>query len=174
MSWTVEQLINDRKQYSEAVLEAVKEFARSKPYRGTNEERQAKYEALHVKLCAAYGIEITLQFVSIVNAPLGGFTFDDQTNVLTLTGKLSVVNYLHAFTAARGCGKRERFAWSLNLFKRCFPRSFERAEKVGPCLVQPGTMTRLRAQLEADREREAGDSEREAGETEERDESGDL
>lgn len=145
-SLTVAELINDRRTFKPEVVAATKAYARSKPWQGTIEERQAKLRTYHQALCAAYGLTIELQFAMIVEAALlGGVGVSDDNSKIMLSGKISVINYLHAFTKARGAGPRERFAWSLNLFKRYFPKSFDRAEKVGPCLFARGTMTRLEA-----------------------------
>ena len=168
---TVEGLINDRKVYSEAIIEATKELARSKPWQGTIAERQDKLRAYHVKLCAAYGIEIDLEFVGIADTVVGDVRFNAQLRRIQLIGKCSIINYLHAFTRARGTGKREAYAWSLNLFKRYFPRSFERAEKIGPNLYARGTSVRLEALRESMEERE---TEGDVDADDERDETGEL
>lgn len=173
---TVEQLIDDRKQYPEAVSEATKALARAKPWRGTDEERIQKLHAYHCALNAVYETEYGLEVHSLsADAATGGIQIDRTTETIVITGKISIVNYMHAYTLARGAGRREAFKWSLNLFKRCFPRSFERAEKVGPCLFKAGTTARLQAQLEADRERwTVADLPEEDESDEERDEAGEL
>jgi hypothetical protein len=147
---TVASLINDRKTYSDDVIAATKAYARSKPWRGTIEERQAKLQTYHQALCAAYGVTIELEFQAInAVAPIGGLYVTPDRSKIVLQTKISLVNYLHAFTKARGAGKRECFVWSINLFKRYFPKSFDRAEKVGPYLLSRGTQTRLQAAEEA-------------------------
>jgi hypothetical protein len=151
---TVAQLIDDAKVYSEEVIGATKELARSKPWQGTIEQRQEKLLAYHQKLCAAYDVEVQLAFANISDAPMGGGTFDRETRTLTLLARISIVSYMHFFTRARGAGEREAFKWSINLFKRHFPKSFERAEKVGPFLLTRGSSIRLQAAQEADETRD--------------------
>ena len=49
---------------------------------------------------------------------------------------LSVLAYLHEFAHARGADERQACHWSINLFRRCFPRSFARCRAVGHTLVR--------------------------------------
>jgi hypothetical protein len=147
---TVAALVNDRKTFKPEVITAAKAYARSKPWQGTIEERQTKLKTFHEALCAAYELTIGIEFVELrAEAVTGGVAVSRDPLQIVLQGKVSVVNYLHAFAKARGVGPRERFSWSINLFKRCFPKSFDRAEKVGPYLLQRGTTTRLQAAQDA-------------------------
>ena len=47
-----------------------------------------------------------------------------------------MLTYLHEFAHARGYDERGACRWSLNLFRRCFPRSFARCRPVGHTLVR--------------------------------------
>lgn len=140
---TVENLIDSRKTYRPEVLAATKAYARSKPWRGTFDERAEKLRIFHNALCGIYEMTLGLDLVRQTDALIGDGGFDRERQAIVLLGKISVVTYLHVFTRARGAGRREAFRWSLNLFKRCFPKSFEGAEKCGPYLFKPGTMTGL-------------------------------
>ena len=51
-------------------------------------------------------------------------------------GRLSVVTFLHEFGHALGYGERGACRWSINLFRRCFPRSFARCRQAGHTLVR--------------------------------------
>jgi hypothetical protein len=42
---------------------------------------------------------------------------------------------LHEFAHARGADERQACRWSINLFKKCFPRSFARCRVIGHTLV---------------------------------------
>jgi hypothetical protein len=46
------------------------------------------------------------------------------------------VTFLHEFAHARGFDERQACRWSINLFRRCFPRSFASCRQVGHTLVR--------------------------------------
>jgi hypothetical protein len=66
----------------------------------------------------------------------GASNYRPACHTITLTGKLSVLTYLHEFAHARGADERQACRWSINLFRRCFPRSFARCRAVGHTLVR--------------------------------------
>lgn len=132
---TVAEVLDDNAEYSADVLRAVKAYARSKPWRGTLEERIVKLQTLHAALCAAYDRQPVLDVGRLTAADASAGAFDPANDIIYLGGKLSVVTYLHQFGHALGKTTRQACRWSLNLFRRCFPRSFERAQQVGPFLV---------------------------------------
>lgn len=136
MPHTVAEVISDRSRFDPAALAAVKALARSKPWQGTNAERLEKFRTCAAAVAVAYGFNPPDVVISDADG------FEPTTNRIVLTEKLSVVTFLHILAIARDpqltLGLRERFRWSLNLFKRCFPRSYSRLTPVGPFLVRPG------------------------------------
>lgn len=110
--------INPRRKYRPAVLRAVKQLRRDKPWRGTNEERREKFVRCLEALAAAYSIPAPVLFTATEHTGL-------SEDVMFLS-RFSVVTFLHLFAAAAfpGCSAVKPFAWSLTLFARCFPRSF--------------------------------------------------
>ena len=48
---------------------------------------------------------------------------------------LSVVTYLHEFAHSRGADERQACGWSINLFRRIFPRSYARCRHQGHMLI---------------------------------------
>jgi hypothetical protein len=48
-----------------------------------------------------------------------------------------VVTVLHEWGHVLGLGERGACRWSVNLFRRVFPREFERLARVGHLLVRP-------------------------------------
>jgi hypothetical protein len=110
-----------------ATLKAVKTFARSKPWRGTLEERQLKFRQLHADLCRVYSVNPTLVIEGDGTGDSGGSSYSPESKVITLTGRLSVITFLHEWGhCLRGHSEFEACRWSLRLFQRCFPRSFAR------------------------------------------------
>ena len=108
-------------------LRAVKAFARSKPWRGTLEERQSKFRQLHADLCRVYSVTPMLQIQGDGTGDSGGSCFQPGANVITLPGRLSVITFLHEWGhVLKGHSEFEACRWSLRLFQRCFPRSWGR------------------------------------------------
>ena len=113
--------------FKAAVLHAVREFAKSKPWRGNLEERKAKFQQLHAKLCAIYGKRTTLTFGVLEGGDSVGSHYSPMSDTITLVGKLSAITFMHEWGHVLwGASELKACRWSLNLFRRCCPKSFER------------------------------------------------
>jgi hypothetical protein len=77
-----------------------------------------------------------LRFERLDGGPSGDSGYSPALHRIALRGKLSVVTFLHEFGHARGFGERQACRWSLNLFRRCFPRSFARCTACGHVLLR--------------------------------------
>ena len=123
----LEQALGRPLKFPPATLQAVKAFARSKPWRGTLEERQTKIRQLHADLCRVYNVNPTLQIQGDGTGDSGGSYFSRGANVIVLAGSLSVITFLHEWGhAVKGGSEFEACRWSLRLFQRCFPKSWGR------------------------------------------------
>lgn len=133
---TVAEVIDPNIRYRPEALLAVKLFATAKPWRGTIGERKKKFRRLNRELAAAYGIEKPrLEFDDVeADRSSASSSYDEVMHQITLCGRLSVVTFLHEFAHALGKDERQACRWSINLFKRCFPISFERCLAVGHML----------------------------------------
>jgi hypothetical protein len=120
-----------------AVVVAVKQFARSKPYRGDLSARKTKFLALHLDLCGIYGKRTRLTFAALNGGDSGASHYCPAADEITLCGRLSVVTMLHEFAHALGRDERGAARWSVNLFRKCFPRSFARCCMHGHMLRRP-------------------------------------
>ena len=134
---TVAEVLSPPVRFKPATIEAVKAFARSKPWRGTLEERQAKFNAVHDALCAVYGKTTKLHFWGLDGSDSGGSCYVPFADAVVLSGKLSVVTYLHEFAHALGKDERGAVRWSVSLFRLCFPRSFRSCCHEGHMLRRP-------------------------------------
>jgi hypothetical protein len=135
---SVAEVLDDRMTFRPAALRAVRAFARSKPWRGTFAERWDKFMALRQALSEAYGVAPILEFHGTEQpGAVGNGAYWPAFNKIVLVGRLSVVTFLHEFAHARGADERQAVRWSVNLFRRCFPRSFARCRQVGHLLVRP-------------------------------------
>lgn len=134
---TVNEVLDPNAKYKPAALRAVRSFARSRPWSGSLDERKEKFRRLNHDLADAYGIpEPELAFGSLDGSHSGNSHYIPAFHRITLLGKLSVVTYLHEFAHSRGMGERGACRWSINLFRRCFPRSFARLAHAGHMLVR--------------------------------------
>ena len=135
---TVAEVLDPAMTFRPAALRAVRAFARSRPWRGTAAARKGKFRRLNRDLAAAYAIaEPRLFYCNVeANAPSGSSCYRPAGHSITLTGRLSVLTYLHELAHARGADERQACRWSINLFRRCFPRSFARCRAVGHTLVR--------------------------------------
>jgi len=124
----IESLLNPPMKFKRDALSAVRVFKASKPYRGTLLERIAKFNRLHHELSLIYNMRSQLIIdVPVDAAVTGNGSYSPDLDVITLTGKLSIVTYLHEFAHSMN-GSDEEFAvrWSLNLFRAIFPKLFAR------------------------------------------------
>ena len=86
---TLEDALGRPLKFPAETLKAVRSFAASKPWRGTFEERQAKFKQLHTDLCRIYAVNPTLNFQGDGTGDSGGSSFQPGADVITLTGRLS-------------------------------------------------------------------------------------
>lgn len=131
---SVVEVLDDNMKFRPGVLAAVYCFKRSKPYRGTLDERKLKFEAFHRELCGIFGRQTLLTFGVIDGSFSGDSSYCRGTDTIALRGKLSVVTYLHEFAHALGRDERGACRWSINLFWRVFPRLFNRCFQQGHTL----------------------------------------
>jgi hypothetical protein len=142
------QIIDMTAKYPGQVLRTVKAFARTKPWQGMDEEKKAKFEALLAGLAAYYGIEYpSLRLIPGLRC---AGNYSRTQNEITL-GKWSVVTLFHEFCHARGMVETEACKWSVNLFRRCFPRSWENCELVGHMVVRRSEAPAMRSRYEENR-----------------------
>ena len=113
-------MLDDTITFKAATLEALRAFKASHPWRGTPAERLAKFRRLNRRLATIYGIEAPKVVVT-----QGPGCYMPSAHRIYLRN-LSVVTYLHEFGHARGWDERQTCRWSLNLFRRVFPRQFAR------------------------------------------------
>lgn len=136
---TVSEVLDDSMRFKPATLAAVVAFKASHPWRGSLDERHQKFKALHAALCEAYSLNppSRLIFGNDHASCSGKSCFIPAMNVIILRGRLSVTTYLHEFGHARGMNEHEATAWSLNLFKRVWPKLFARCRNEGHMLRAP-------------------------------------
>ena len=136
---TVAEVLDERMTFRPAALRAVCALRRSRPWHGTLDRRKEKFLRLNQDLAVAYGIpEPELRFDGLDGSHSGNSHYIPALHRIVMSGKLSVVTYLHEFAHSRGMGERGACRWSINLFRRCFPKEYARLTHVGHTLVRRG------------------------------------
>jgi hypothetical protein len=130
---TVAEVLDPPVRFKPAVDAAVAAYAASKPWRGNVTERSQKAITLINALADAYEIRPPM-----LTLALAGDYYSPATRTICLTEsaakKFSVITLLHEFGHALGKDERQTCRWSLNLFRKHFPRSFARLAADGHCL----------------------------------------
>ncbi len=142
---TVVEVMDDHMRFRPAALRAVLVFAESRPWAGSVQERKGKFRQLNRELSEAYGItEPELVFGRLDGTSSGSSHYIPRLHRIVLVGRLSVVTYLHEFAHSRGMGEQGACRWSINLFRRCFPRQFGKLIQVGHTLIRPAEIGDLK------------------------------
>jgi hypothetical protein len=135
---TVTEVLDEDMVFPQEVLRVVGNFANSKPWSGRQDDRKAKFLRLNRDLAKAFSISAPmLEFGLLDGTSSGGSHYSPSAHCILITGRLSVVTFLHEFGHACGLGERETCRWSVNLFRRCFPRQFSRLIQHGHMLLRP-------------------------------------
>jgi len=135
---TVVEILDDQMTFSSDLLQAVQAFAESKPWAGSTESREEKFGQLNRSMAEACRIDPPkLIFGRIDGGNAGGSRYTTRIHRIVIVGKLSVVTFLHEFGHALGFDERKACRWSINLFRKCFPREYARLIHVGHLLVRP-------------------------------------
>jgi hypothetical protein len=127
---TVAEVLDDSAKFNPAALAVVRGMARAKPWRLKPRQRLELFRQSASELAVIYGIACPRVGPGPIDCYLG------RTNQICLTAPYSVVTFLHEFGHARGFDERQTCRWSINLFRRCFPRSFAACRQVRHMLVK--------------------------------------
>lgn len=138
---SVKECINEELKYKSGTYAAIKKYRASGPWKGTLTEQESKMRLLNYELAKVYKIpEPRLVFVD--KFPSGPCCFPTSNPAVIMmqpveeTNTYSVVAYLHEFGHAMGKGERATCIWSLNLFKRFWPKTFNNLDQVGHMLYR--------------------------------------
>ncbi len=139
---TVTEVRDPNMRFKPAALWAVRAFAKTKPWKGTVVQRKEKFRNLNRNLAAAYGItEPELDFGTLEGGHSGSSHYIPAVHRIVLVGRASVVSFLHEFAHARGMGERGACRWSINLFRRVFPKQYAKLSHDGHMLIRRGQST---------------------------------
>src|SRR5205823_5295432 len=99
---SIAEVLDPPVRFRTATIEAVQRFSRSRPWRGSSEDRKAKFLAVHADLCRIYGTQTTLTFGVMDGGCSGGSHYNPSSDEIVVIGRLSVVSFLHEFAHALG------------------------------------------------------------------------
>jgi hypothetical protein len=134
------EYIDDTIEYPTAVIEALKYFKKNYKFKSDTvrfeehmRRRLAGIRQLRDTLCREYGVpRVSVYAERILPNPSPGISchccYDVKLGCIRMIGKLSILTFLHEFShhLQRGGTEEEARRWSINLFKRVYPRAFER------------------------------------------------
>lgn len=141
------EVLDDEIDYPVELLCVMRIFAASKPWSGSIETRKRKFSDANRLMAVACHIEMpTLTFGSLDGSSSGMSHYLPRDHQIVMVGKLSVVTFLHEFAHALGYDEQKACRWSINLFRKCFPRQYSRLIHIGHTLIRPqdigSTLTR--------------------------------
>jgi len=124
------EVLSPRTRFKADTLAAMQKFKAAKPWRGSQVERIEKFRVLIKDLSIVYGIPAPYLDGTGVDADecSDGSYYMPMTHCIYIHGRLSVVTTLHEYAHALGKNEFDACRWSLNLFKRVFPRQWKRLE----------------------------------------------
>jgi hypothetical protein len=140
---TVAEILRPNIRYRRGVLPLLREFKARHPWRGSVERREALFRFLIDGLAGIYGIpRPRFRFIDVSVSAQPGVSgssyYSPALHEIGIIGKASVVTTLHEFAHALGKGERGATLWSVNLFRRVFPRQYNRLTTRGHMLLQRG------------------------------------
>ncbi len=135
---TVVEVLDEEITYPDELLCVLRIFAASNPWKGSLRTRQRKFRQLNHLMAVVCRIdEPLLAFGRLDGGSSGASYYTARDHRILITGRLSVVTFLHEFGHALGFDEKAACRWSINLFRKCFPRQYSRLIHVGHTLVRP-------------------------------------
>jgi len=126
----------------DAFKNAFKELKKSKAWRGSIDERKAKFKTAHDTLNQTYGRDLKLLFVDVsaefdaVQGASGFSGYSEQLNAIVIVHKLSVITFMQLWLIALGIEQISAVEFSKNLFNEIFPRSAKNLVMINGLLVK--------------------------------------
>ena len=116
--------------------EAVLHFKKVAPYKVGYDKRKEAMTELVERLALYYGIPAKVFFhCPEIHDSCSSYAslYLDGRKEIHMVGKLSIITLLHEFAHLLGANEDEARAYSISLFKRCYPRAFGKLKQDGVC-----------------------------------------
>jgi len=124
--------------------EALEEAKSTHLWKGTIDERVAKFTALNDKIREITGKPMDFEFHGNEETNKHPGNGAIRNNSLILLGKLSMITFLYTWGVALGATMEEALTWSENLFKEHFPISYGKTVKMGDMRLTADDAERFR------------------------------
>jgi len=132
------ELTRDDVEFLPGAVEALKAFKDKNTGKCSTEVRFAAMKELIGLLSGIYGISSPeLVMEGIDGSSSGNSCYDGRPHRITMRGKLSILTLLHEFCHARGMDERQAVGWSVSLFKRVYPKQYDKLFHTGHVLEKP-------------------------------------
>ena len=133
---TMAENIKDVK-FKKGAVAALRKFKAKKTFKLDVPGRLEALGELLEDLSKVYDIECPgFEAVNINGGHSGDSYYHRLQHKIVMQGKLSIITLLHEFAHARGKGERGACVFSLNLFKRVYPKQFEKLDGRNHCAVR--------------------------------------
>lgn len=119
-------LLDDSMTFKPDAIRALRKFKREKTFRKSSGERLDAMRILVGELAEVYGLQSCINNLFFVENENSNGSYSPISGEIVLRGKLSIITLLHEFAHARGYREYGAVRWSLNLFRKVYPRQFER------------------------------------------------
>jgi hypothetical protein len=131
-------LLWDEKKMQQTIA-MLREFKEMNPWKGSVEERKAKFEWLYESLNNIYGRQTKLSIEVPNNIKewysSGGSYYSRVSDTVHLRGRLSVITALHEYAHALGGNEVAAYCWSNYLFRTVWPEKAVKLKPMGALMV---------------------------------------
>lgn len=137
---SVSHLVDESMTFDPATVNAARAFARAKPWRGTVDERKAKFKEAFAALASALGHAKPPRLVfGVLDGSDSVASNVSARRSVRIIGRLSVVTML--WCLARVSRDPNPMRWAVNLFRVAFPKSFARCDLSGGYVRNPNRVS---------------------------------
>jgi hypothetical protein len=127
---SAEKFIDESKTYKPEAIKALKAFKKKKTFKLPMEERIEAMRELVASLAEIYEVSKPIEFraenLDGSSSGLSHVKVREDRFILVMQGRLSVITLLHEFAHCRGYDEIEAKIWSLNFFRKAYPKQFAR------------------------------------------------
>lgn len=144
---TVEEVLDDEIKYRRGVIPALKGWKSLKLWGSkTNQMRLDGLIVLAEQLAPLYDIAVPTVVVDGIDLnaivrdtkmnPSGSSSYAPGSHTITMRGNLSIITFLHEFGHALGKNEKKTCHWSINLFRKVFPKQYAKLDHEKHTLVR--------------------------------------
>lgn len=142
---TVAEVIDNSVKYKRGVIPALKRWQKKRLWGSkTNAERLDGLKVLGKELSEVYQMRVPEIVVDGINLEAtvrdtkmhfsGRSSYTPVQHKITMRGNLSIITFLHEFGHAMGKDERQTCRWSINLFRKVFPKQYAKLNAEGHTL----------------------------------------